>query len=333
MSKQSGIPKPLGTPKVISLFAGCGGSSLGYDLAGCKVLAAVEFDKNAAAVYRANFPDTRLYEADIATLDPLVVLSDLWLEPGELDILDGSPPCQGFSMAGKRRLDDPRNRLFEEYVRFLKAIRPKAFVMENVPGLVTGKMRAIFYEMVKALSEAGYEVRCRILNAVHYGVPQSRKRVILIGYRKDLELLPEHPTPFSPPITFRKATENLTEHEMIQAPKGKALHTAKAIRAGESGADLHKRYRQKANEFSLIRLSWDAPCPTVLKTLRPGQVGLLHPEENRFLSIGELKRVCSFPDDFILRGSFIDRWGRLGNAVPPLLTKAVAESIVKQITA
>lgn len=318
-------------PKVISLFAGCGGSSLGYKLAGCKVLASVEFDKHAAAVYRANFPDTRLYETDIAALDPLEVLSDLGLEPGELDILDGSPPCQGFSMAGKRRLDDPRNRLFEEYVRFLKAMRPKAFVMENVPGLVTGKMRGIFHEMVKALTEAGYDVRGRILNAVHYGVPQSRKRVILIGFRKDLDLVPEHPAPFSLPVTFRQATADLTDHELFQAPKGKALHTTKAIRAGESGADLHKRYRQKANEFSLIRLSWDAPSPTVLKTLRPGQVGLLHPDEDRFLSIGELKRVCSFPDDFVLQGSFIDRWGRLGNAVPPLLTKAVAESMIRQL--
>ncbi|WP_303674751.1 DNA cytosine methyltransferase [Vampirovibrio chlorellavorus] len=317
--------------RVISLFAGCGGSSLGYKLAGCKVLAAVEFDKHAAAVYRANFQETRLYEADIATLDPLEVLKELGLEPGELEILDGSPPCQGFSMAGKRRMDDPRNRLFEEYVRLLRAIRPKAFVMENVPGLVTGKMRGIFYEMVKALSEAGYEVRGRILNAVHYGVPQSRKRVILIGFRKDLDLIPEHPVPCTHPVTFRQATEDLSEHEMIQAPKGKALHTAKAIRAGESGADLHKRYRQKANEFSLIRLAWDAPSPTVLKTLRPGQVGLLHPSEDRFLSIGELKRVCAFPDDFVLHGSFIDRWGRLGNAVPPLLTKAVAQSVVRQL--
>lgn len=323
--------KRSGNPTVISLFAGCGGSSLGYKLAGCKVLAAVEYDKHAASVYRDNFPKTYLYEADIATLDPLEILGALGLEPGELDILDGSPPCQGFSMAGKRRMDDPRNRLFEEYVRFLKAIRPKAFVMENVPGLVTGKMRGIFHEMVRALSEAGYEVRGRILNAVHYGVPQSRRRVILIGFRKDLGLIPEHPAPSCLPVTFRQATLDLPDHELIQEPKGTALASAKAIRAGESGADFHRRFRQKGNEFSLIRLSWDAPCPTVLKTLRPGQVGLLHPSEDRFLSIGELKRVCSFPDDFILQGSFIDRWGRLGNAVPPLLTKSVAEKVVRQL--
>lgn len=323
--------KASGTPKVISLFAGCGGSSLGYKLAGCQVLAAVEYDRNAAAVYRENFERTHLYEADIATLDPEEVLSDLNLRPGELDILDGSPPCQGFSMAGKRRMDDPRNRLFEEYVRFLKGIKPKVFVMENVPGLVVGNMRAVFHEMVHALSEAGYEVRGRILNALHYGVPQSRRRVILIGFRKDLGLIPEHPAPTSLPITFRKALVDLTDHDLIQHPTGKALATAKAIRAGESGADVHERYRHKGNEFSLIRLSWDEPAPTVLKTIRPGQVGLLHPEEDRFLSIGELKRVCSFPDDFVLEGTFIERWGRLGNAVPPLLTKAVAESIIRQL--
>ncbi|MCE3236121.1 MAG: cytosine methyltransferase [Vampirovibrio sp.] len=137
MSRTSDIPK------VISLFAGCGGSSLGYKLAGCEVLAAVEYDKNAAAVYRENFEGTRLYEADITLLDPESVLADLNLKPGKLDILDGSPHCQGFSMAGKRRMNDPRNRLFEEYVRFLKIMRPRAFVMENVPGLVIGNMRSI----------------------------------------------------------------------------------------------------------------------------------------------------------------------------------------------
>ncbi len=318
---------------VVSLFAGCGGSSLGYKLAGCNVLAAVEYDANAAAVYRDNFPDTRLYEVDITTLDPKAVLAELNLKPGELDIIDGSPPCQGFSMSGKRRMDDPRNRLFEEYIRFLKIMQPKAFLMENVPGLVAGNMRAVFQKIVLSLSEAGYEVRARILNALHYGVPQSRRRVILIGFRKDLGLIPEHPAPISLPITFRKAVADLDTHELIQLPKGKALKMAKAIRAGESGADVHERYRQKSNDFSLIRLSWDAPCPTVLKSLRPGQVGLLHPDEDRFLSIGELKRVCAFPDDFVLQGSFIEQWGRLGNAVPPLLTKAVAENIIRQLNA
>jgi DNA (cytosine-5)-methyltransferase 1 len=114
-------------------------------------------------------------------------------------------------------------------------------------------------------------------------------------------------------------------------PQGQALKLASAIRAGESGADLHERYGQKGNDFSLIRLAWDKPSPTVCKTVRIGQCGLLHPEEQRFLSIGELKRVCSFPDDFILSGTFEAQWGRLGNAVPPLLSQAIATSVIKRL--
>ncbi len=130
--------------KVVSLFAGCGGSNLGYKLAGCEVLAAVERDPHTVATYKANHPATLLLDGDITTLNPQEIMTELQLNAGELDILDGSPPCQGFSLAGKRQVKDPRNRLFEEYVQFLNAFQPKAFVMENVPGLVTGKMRTIF---------------------------------------------------------------------------------------------------------------------------------------------------------------------------------------------
>lgn len=313
--------------RVISLFAGCGGSSLGYKLAGCTVLAAVERDKNASAVYRLNFPDTRLYTEDICTLEPEQILAELGLKPGELDILDGSPPCQGFSMTGKRQLADPRNRLFSDYVRFLRILQPRAFVMENVPGLVAGQMRYIFREMTEQLTQAGYVVQARILNAMHYGVPQSRKRLIVLGFHKDLGLCPAHPLPQSVPISFRSAVLGLKAHDLICKPVGRALKLSYALKPGESGARLHQRYEQKGNDFSLIRLAWDKPSPTVCKTIRPGQCGLLHPDESRFLSIGELKRICAFPDDFQLLGTFEERWGRLGNAVPPLLTQAVANSL------
>ncbi len=318
-------------PKVISLFAGCGGSSLGYKLAGCDVIASVERDPAAASIYSANFPEVELWEQDIATLNPQLVLKNQGLQPGELDILDGSPPCQGFSMLGKRKVLDPRNQLFTEYVRFLRHLQPKAFCMENVPGLVAGDMRYLFQKMIEALTNEGYTVQARILNASHYGVPQDRRRVIILGIRQDLELIPAHPQPFSIPVTFRQAVQGLASHELTQVPTGQALKLAKALRPGESGATLHKRYSQKANDFSLIRLAWDSPSPTVCKTLRPGQCGLLHPEEDRFLSIAELKRVCAFPDKFVLSGSFETQWGRLGNAVPPLLAKSIAEALLQQL--
>ncbi len=265
--------------KVVSLFAGCGGSSLGYKMAGCDVLAAVERDPHAVATYRANHDGTTLLYADITQLDPLAILKQVGLTPGNLDILDGSPPCQGFSLAGKRQLNDPRNRLFEEYVRFLQSIQPKAFVMENVPGLVSGPMQGIFREMTGMLRQAGYVVKARILNAAHYGVPQSRRRVIVLGIRADLGVPPTHPAPLTRPLTFREAITGLSETGLISVPTGKALTIAKALKAGESGAGLHRRYGQKCHDFSLERLSWYKPSPTVCKTLRPGQCGLLHPEE------------------------------------------------------
>ncbi len=317
--------------KVISLFSGCGGSSLGYKMVGAKVLLAIERDPHAVASYQQNHPDTDVLSADISTLDPAEILLKLQLSPGELDILDGYPPCQGFSTAGKRLVNDPRNRLFMEYIRFLKVIQPKAFVMENVPGLVAGDMKAVFHEIIKNLKEAGYTVRARILNASHYGVPQNRRRLIILGFRNDLGKIPQHPEPKERPISFRQAVSHLEKPALILKPVGHALKLCAGMKPGESGAHLHKKYGQKGNDFSLIRVAWDKPCPTVLKTVRAGQAGLLHPEENRFLSIEELKQVCSFPKDFKLSGSFEQQWARLGNAVPPLLMSAIANTITQQL--
>jgi site-specific DNA-cytosine methylase len=175
----------------ISLFAGCGGSSLGYKWAGGRGLAAVEFNANAAETYRLNFPDTPVLERDIATVmaEELLVLTGL--QVGELDILDGSPPCQGFSTAGKRQLDDPRNTLFREYVRLVEGLQPKVFVMENVSGMVKGKMKLFFRTVMQTLKATGYTVRCQLLNAMYYGVPQSRERLIWIGVRPDISPIAE----------------------------------------------------------------------------------------------------------------------------------------------
>lgn len=178
-----------------SLFAGCGGSSLGYRMAGYDVRLAVERDAAAAATYHRNFRRTPIHEGDICGLNGAEALRMSGLKPGALDVLDGSPPCQGFSSAGKRRMADKRNRLFEEYVRLLGAFRPRAFVMENVGGLVRGKMRLTFAEMTLALKAAGYRVSCRLLNAWWYGVPQDRRRLIWVGFRDDLSIEPSHPPP------------------------------------------------------------------------------------------------------------------------------------------
>ena len=143
---------------LVSLFAGCGGSSLGYKQAGFDIKLAVEWDTKAADVYKRNFDGTQMFVGDIADLTSEEALEITGLQPGELDVLDGSPPCQGFSTAGHRKFSDSRNRLFEEYVRMIDVFRPKMLVMENVSGLRKGKMKLMFAEMTIALKQAGYKL-------------------------------------------------------------------------------------------------------------------------------------------------------------------------------
>jgi site-specific DNA-cytosine methylase len=185
----------LGTDRFtyISTFAGCGGSSLGYKWAGGRGLAAVEFDANAVATYRANFPDTPVIDRDIAKVTAEELMEVARIGVGQLDILDGSPPCQGFSTAGKRVITDPRNSLFREYVRLIEGLQPRVFVMENVSGMVKGKMKLVFREVMLALKATGYDVRCKLLNAMYFNVPQSRERLIWIGVRPDVEKPPTFP--------------------------------------------------------------------------------------------------------------------------------------------
>jgi DNA (cytosine-5)-methyltransferase 1 len=179
-------PKDRNAPTVVSLFAGCGGSSLGYSMAGYRELLAVEWDDHAVATFRLNFPDVPVYHGDIAKLSVEECLRLADIRPGELDVLDGSPPCQGFSTAGKRKMDDGRNQLFREYVRLLRGLQPKVLVMENVSGMVKGKMKLIFAEILRELKESGYHVSARLMNAMYYDVPQSRQRMIFVGVREDL---------------------------------------------------------------------------------------------------------------------------------------------------
>ena len=172
--------KARNAPTVVSLFAGCGGSSLGYSMAGYRELLAVEWDAHAIETFKANFPDVPVFHGDIAKFSVEEALGITGLKPGELDVLDGSPPRQGFSTAGKRKMDDGRNQLFREYVRLLRGLQPKVLIMENVGGMVKGKMKLIFVEILKELKAAGYHVSARLMNAMYYGVPQSRQRMIFI---------------------------------------------------------------------------------------------------------------------------------------------------------
>jgi DNA (cytosine-5)-methyltransferase 1 len=305
-------------------------------MAGFRELLAVERDAHAVAVLRHNFPDVPIFHGDVRRLDAGTALRLLGLKPGELDLLDGSPPCQGFSMAGRRDPSDARNGLFREFARLVEAFRPKVFVMENVPGLVRGRMRPIFGEMLRALKGCGYAVSVRLLNAMYFQVPQSRERLIFLGLREDLRqnsgLAPSHPAAQSRPIPMSAAIGDLPVSPdpgrghvwLDESPSGRDTRTWRLAQHARQGETYAGRQR---------RLVWSEPCRALLKasaggTPMPYLRGLgCHPLYTRTLSPLEYKRLASFPDAFEFPGPWTLAYDRVGNSVPPLLMRAIARHV------
>ena len=313
-------------PTVISTFAGCGGSSLGYKLAGYKELLAVEWDDNAVETFKLNFPDVPVYHGDICKLSGDECMRLAGITKGELDVLDGSPPCQGFSTAGKRKYDDPRNSLFKEYARLLKELRPKVFVMENVTGMVKGYMKQAYLQIIATLRGCGYKAKGEVLNAMYYNVPQSRERVIIIGVREDLGIEPSHPKPQTKPIGIMSAIKNADVTGLPNFNDCYAKLYSQIPQGGNASNVIGKGYN------SCVRPNPNRPSPTLPKTQTGhGFATIAHPTEKRALSIGEAKRISSFPDSFKLIGTYSVQWERIGNSVPPNLMRAIAEHIKANI--
>jgi DNA (cytosine-5)-methyltransferase 1 len=289
---------------VVSTFAGCGGSSTGYVWAGGKVLLAVEWDKNAVETYRLNYPHTPIYHGDIAKLSVDEALALAGVKPYELDIFDGSPPCQGFSTAGKRQIDDPRNQLFREYIRLLKGFMPKVFVMENVSGMVKGKMKLIFAEILTELKACGYQVSAKLLNAMYLGVPQSRQRMIFIGVRDDLGIVPSHPKPQTKPIGAIEALDGIAPE--VSNPYG------------------HRNFNQ--SERYLIK---GKPSPTITKSSVPGSD--LPFLGNVRIDAKQASILQSFPANYCFVGDWKQATERIGNSVPPRMMQYVAQHIYDNI--
>lgn len=344
---------------VASTFSGCGGSSLGYRMAGFKVLWANEFIPAARETYEANkAPYTILDGSDIRTVKGRAVLKLLGLKRGELDLLDGSPPCSSFSVSGKRekgwgevrKYSDTKQRtddLFFEFIRLLDELRPRTFVAENVAGLVRGTAKGMFIDFLKRMKAVGYNVGCRVLDAKWLGVPQSRTRTIFIGIRNDLGTDPQFPTPLPYTYSVRDALPDLA---------GKAMHKqggyritdctskpAPTVLASQCGMfeetsierfaigaeyDKLKEGEQSSKYFNLIRADRNQPSPTILASHgNLGMAGVTHPTEKRKFTIPEVIRICGFPDDFILTGTYEQQWERLGRAVPPVMMSHIARSV------
>jgi DNA (cytosine-5)-methyltransferase 1 len=353
---------------VVSTFAGCGGSSLGYRMAGYRILLANEFVPIAQESYKANARAGTIVDGrDIKNLTGADVLKATGLRRGELDVLDGSPPCQAFSSAGRRSKGWGTDReyahgakqrnedLFFEYVRLLGELRPRAFVAENVAGLVRGVAKGYFLEILAALKGAGYRVEARLLDAQWLGVPQQRERIVFVGVRDDLGLAPAFPLPLPHRYSVRDAlpwlsrvvhdtsglfsTGDVTDRPAPAITAGglvsNAYHFRVEAEADISAQAIGREYdrlnpgQQSDKYFSLIRADADKPSPTVTAAggQNAGIACVVHPTEKRKFSIFELRRLCSFPDDFVLKGTYAQQWERLGNSVPPLMMRAVAEAL------
>lgn len=335
---------------VASTFSGGGGSSLGYRMAGFNVLYANEFVEEAQKTYRANcnaYLDTR----DIREVKGYEILEIAHLEKGELDILDGSPPCCAFSTAGsiekgwgqkrdysdgkKQRIDD----LFYEYIRLIKEIQPKVFIAENVKGLITGKSKGYFKLFIKEMERCGYCVKAALLNASWLGVPQSRERVIFCGVRNDLSVFPSFPKPLGHQITLREAFDGLEQDEeqrlyLLEDIKKFAVYEKlQELPKNPKKRISYNRGTNKASYFNLVRESMYQPCSTVVQMggASGGVASIMHPLEDRKFTIPELKRIMSVPDDFVLTGTYAQQYERLGRMVPPLMMKAIAETVRDEI--
>ena len=350
--------------QAVGLFAGAGGLDLGVDQAGFTVSYVVENDDTAVETLNRNrgrfFPG--LAEArplDITTLDPLDVMSEIGVRPGEVDLVVGGPPCVAFSKSGfhleyKREGKDPRASLLDDYVRFLQALKPRAYLMENVFGLAYRNQSQPFFNRLRVgIQGAGYSLTYGILNAADYGVPQNRQRLFMIGARDGHELQLPSPTHWGeherrvrptwaryllPHVTAGEALTNLiTEPEPEEAVNGKYGHLLADIPPGGNYLyytehEGHPKplfaWRSRYWTF-LLKLSPDRPAPTIQG--QPGPyVGPFH-WENRRLRAPELKRLHGFPDDYELAGNRREVQLQVGNAVPPPLAKVIAESIRMQL--
>jgi len=325
--------------EVVSLFAGGGGSSTGYRMAGGKVLAINEFIPEAIATYQANWPTTKILSGDIRKLTGDDILSVIGKESGQLDILDGSPPCSAFSTAGSREKGWGKTKsysdssqsnvedLFFEYIRILRDIKPKVFVAENVSGLAKGVAKGYLNEILRELRISGYNVTCKILDAKWLGVPQSRTRTIFVGIRNDLwrdsMKGKTHPAPQERLVTLEQAFKGLTLTDLDKSETDiKKYSIYKFLLELNKGESHEKRFNLVKNHPKKVS------CCITATTGNPGAAKPCH-WDNRAFTVNEVKRIMSIPDDYVLTGTYQQKVERLGRMVAPFMMKAVAEQILR----
>lgn len=382
--------------RFIDLFSGAGGLSEGLSEAGFHCIFANEIIPAYSKTYQQNHIGTTVCTADIRTIDAKKIMVELGLERGELDLIAGGPPCQGFSInAPIRSVDDHRNHLFKEFLRFVDTFAPKAVLIENVPGLVSFEKGATLHAILNSLSSLGYGADVHILGAAYYGVPQMRWRTIILGLRNSEIPQEAFPTPIYHAPIRPNFTTRFDGKQLVKLPTAEetarfttvyeAIGDLPQLKSGEKGepvkqyycepfSDFQRRCRQgssgvynheapKLSSINLERLKYikpggnwtdipDSLLPKGMKlarksdhTMRYGRVkadGLastiltkcdphwgayFHYDQDRSFTVREAARIQSFPDHFIFSGTLAEQYAQVGNAVPPLLARAIGLSL------
>jgi DNA (cytosine-5)-methyltransferase 1 len=375
------------TYSAVSLFSGCGGFCEGIRLAGFDTLAAVELDRFAAETYRANFPQTPLFEDDIGAFlrpddDRWQALSGAFeaVQPGKVDLVFGGPPCQGYSQIGTRLLDDPRNALYQEFVRILVELQPPVFLMENVPNMLLLNKGLFKTQVLAAFAEAGYSNSdVRVVAASDFGVPQVRRRAIFFGVRdgsgfpyragdwiesvmaverraettvaEAIGDLPKKVSADGSPLRYPAAKSSNWIRDELRLDRDGTYYTAAEKQARLPRLELHNHHTKDIQERRLAliaqlkpgmkgdslptevwnglrpekwrRLHPDRPAYTILAQMHRDLSEWVHPSHQRWITVREAARLQSFHDGFVFRSSEWQMLKQIGNAVPPLLGRAL----------
>lgn len=345
----------------IDLFAGCGGLSKGFMDAGFNILVGVDNDQAALNTFALNHNGAVAMNADLSkqeTFDEIKRIAG----DRSIDVVIAGPPCQGFSLTGPRNFDDERNTLYLAVIEIVKQYNPKAFIIENVPGMATLYEGQIKEEILRRFQKLGYNIDCKILCAADYGVPQIRKRLIFMGIRKDIGE-PKFPEPTFTRENYRTCrdavsdlpslendigteeteytSEPITEYQKLMRGSMKVLHnhlgtnhtqmvkdTIALVPEGGNYKDLPEGWGESRKfHMAWTRLDGNAPA----RTVDTGHRNLFHYTYNRIPTVRESARMQSFPDDFIFTGTKTQQSRQVGNAVPPLLGQALGEALLKII--
>lgn len=384
--------------KSVDLFAGAGGLSCGLKQTGFTPLLANELVPQYAETYQLNHQEAQVIVGDVRQICEVNIKKLIGVTEGEIDLVAGGPPCQGFSInAPIRTLDDERNHLFKDFLRVVSSLKPKAVLIENVPGIVSLGKGTVVQQIYAELEAMGYKVGHKILFAGHYGIPQMRFRTVFIGIRKYKGEISFPEPEFSakavanftgakelcisiPPLFYQNLKHQVSvwdalsdlpeiENRQIVSPERYAtepqndyqkylrtnrekltahycariadinLERLKYIPQGGSWRDIPhsllpdglKRARRSDHTKRYGRLHPDALCSTVLTKCDPHWGSFFHPTQDRVISVREAARIQSFPDSYIFSGSITQQYEQVGNAVPPLLGKAIGDEIMKML--